>query len=541
MCGRDNHLLCSLQLRPHQPLSVFPGRLSHVAVQEGEGRIHPCLRQESSMQLPASELPEPCAALKGVRIVQVSCGSRHTLARSAQGAVYSWGWGACGQLGHGDDHCLPWPRFIQAFWAGGNSGVTGKDGTGAVAPIEEYPPGATLHACSISAGGIHSAAIIEGGAVYTWGGSSYGQLGLGTSVMSKRVLAVPGRVMLPPEGALGPEGDHSKEPLAPQGTPISPRVTRARLLTRSSIRPQVEGSPTKPLVASMVSCGGMHTAAVTPQGEVYCWGRADSGQLGIGYEWVHETAAHVMGVEWPSLVTGLLGGKRTVSVSCGGFHTAAVTKDGCMYTWGKEDFGMLGCSNAALLKGGLVYPHAVTIGKVRRRRDKCGKVFLGAEKAVSVACGGWHTAVVADDGRLWACGRGEYGRLGLGDDTCQWQLKPVPLQDGHQLVRYGSGQLGTGSGDGDTLDAVADETVQVCLGGSHTLVLTKAGKVYAYGRQGFGRLGTGGRVRTQDEACLKPVEVTALQRQGWKVESLSCGGVHSAAILVRDNGKGEQG
>lgn len=41
------------------------------------------------------------------------------------------------------------------------------------------------------------------------------------------------------------------------------------------------------------------------------------------------------------------------SISCGGFHTAAVTTDGECYTWGKEDYGMLGCSNEALLQVGL--------------------------------------------------------------------------------------------------------------------------------------------------------------------------------------------
>ena len=37
------------------------------------------------------------------------------------------------------------------------------------------------------------------------------------------------------------------------------------------------------------------------------------------------------------------------SIACGGFHTAAVTTEGECYTWGKEDHGMLGCSNEALL------------------------------------------------------------------------------------------------------------------------------------------------------------------------------------------------
>jgi hypothetical protein len=43
----------------------------------------------------------------------------------------------------------------------------------------------------------------------------------------------------------------------------------------------------------------VHTA-----GEVYLWGRADSGQLGVGYDWVHETDESVMGLFWPQRVTG---------------------------------------------------------------------------------------------------------------------------------------------------------------------------------------------------------------------------------------------
>lgn len=53
--------------------------------------------------------------------------------------------------------------------------------------------------------------------------------------------------------------------------------------------------------------------AKTTKGVVYCWGRADSGQLGIGTAWVHETPSGVMGVEWPRRVRGSLEGRRTVS------------------------------------------------------------------------------------------------------------------------------------------------------------------------------------------------------------------------------------
>lgn len=42
-----------------------------------------------------------------------------------------------------------------------------------------------------------------------------------------------------------------------------------------------------------------------------------------------------------------------------------------------------------------------------------------SQKAIAVACGGWHTAVIGEEGGVWTCGRGEYGRLGLGDEKSQ--------------------------------------------------------------------------------------------------------------------------
>lgn len=43
-----------------------------------------------------------------------------------------------------------------------------------------------------------------------------------------------------------------------------------------------------------------------------------------------------------------------------------------------------------------------------------------------MACGGWHTAVIGEKGGVWTCGRGEYGRLGLGDEKSQVETAVSP-------------------------------------------------------------------------------------------------------------------
>ena len=48
-------------------------------------------------------LPELVSALTGVVVEGVAAGRWHSLARTADGALYSWGGGGFGRLGHGDE------------------------------------------------------------------------------------------------------------------------------------------------------------------------------------------------------------------------------------------------------------------------------------------------------------------------------------------------------------------------------------------------------------------------------------------------------
>lgn len=76
-----------------------------------------------------------------------------------------------------------------------------------------------------------------------------------------------------------------------------------------------------------------HTLALTEDGRVFSWGDGDYGKLGHG----NNTTQKV-----PRLIAGALSGKIIKCVSAGYRHSAAVTEDGELYTWGEADFGRLG-------------------------------------------------------------------------------------------------------------------------------------------------------------------------------------------------------
>ena len=94
------------------------------------------------------------------------------------------------------------------------------------------------------------------------------------------------------------------------------------------------------IMVAEVSCGGAHTCVLDPSGRLYSFGRVLDGQLGVGGRILEND-----GVGTPQLVESLSNVQKVV---CGAFHTAAITMDGSLYTWGKEDYGMLGhgaCEN----------------------------------------------------------------------------------------------------------------------------------------------------------------------------------------------------
>jgi len=139
----------------------------------------------------------------------VSAGGSHTLAKQAvTNYLYSWGANANGQLGQRDlrggreigGRELP-ALTVSVFSAGGahsmaidtsgNLWAWGANGSGQVGDSTSttdytwpYEVSANGSWARVAAGGLHSLALTTGGALYSWGDNTYGQLGNGTTTNS---------------------------------------------------------------------------------------------------------------------------------------------------------------------------------------------------------------------------------------------------------------------------------------------------------------------------------------------------------------------
>ncbi|XP_011699349.1 PREDICTED: RCC1 and BTB domain-containing protein 1-like isoform X2 [Wasmannia auropunctata] len=91
------------------------------------------------------------------RIVDIACGSHHSVALTEDGEVYAWGQNNCGQVGSSISTNQGAPRQV-------NSNLAGKK------------------VVYISCGQTSTMAVVENGEVYGWGYNGVGQLGIGNYV-----------------------------------------------------------------------------------------------------------------------------------------------------------------------------------------------------------------------------------------------------------------------------------------------------------------------------------------------------------------------
>jgi alpha-tubulin suppressor-like RCC1 family protein len=144
----------------------------------------------------------------------------------------------------------------------------------------------------------------------------------------------------------------------------------------------------------------------------------------------------------------------------------------------------------------------------------------GVNEVVAVAAGDSHSFVLGRDGTVMACGHNIAGQLGLGDtddrdtftvvaglrgvvdiDAGENHTIAVTAEGG--LYTWGKGWAIGHGGDDETQRLVPTKVtgggigeavvVQVAAGQEHSMSLTAAGQLYAWGKGGSGQLGHGGK------------------------------------------------
>jgi alpha-tubulin suppressor-like RCC1 family protein len=157
----------------------------------------------------------------------------------------------------------------------------------------------------------------------------------------------------------------------------------------------------------LIACGEIHTCAVTATGDLYTWGDGthNAGLLGHGSNVSH----------WiPKRVSGSLDGLQVSTVSCGTWHTTLITSSGKLYTFGDGTFGVLGHGN----RESCSYPKEVkSLKGLRTISISCGVWHTAAVVEVIISQSN------ALSGKLFTWGDGDKYRLGHGDRSSK--LKPT--------------------------------------------------------------------------------------------------------------------
>jgi len=224
---------------------------------------------------------------------------------------------------------------------------------------------------------------------------------------------------------------------------------------------------------------------------------------------------------------------------------AAVTEEGLLYTWGSildvDEEGEAEVDGPS----GIGYAASETDGEFV---DVPRQVFLSGVCVRSVALGWGFSLILADDGRLFSCGRGQYGVLGHGDEEDVVRPKQIEALQGVRVCGVAASEViglalsvdhlvyswgvdpETGHGGGTVVllptlvKALANERVSmVAAGRGKACAVTEMGALFTWGSNGlYGCLGHG-----DCEPQLTPRRVEALR--GCRIATVAMGSRHTLA------------
>ncbi len=244
---------------------------------------------------------------RGARPCQISAGSGHSLILCDDGSVYGFGYNASGELGLGHEDNQSTPQLIRmptrarpcqisagyrhsfilcddgsVYGFGNNaSGQLGLDHKNNQSTPQLIRMPTRARPCQISAGYRHSFILCDDGSVYSFGGNTFGQLGL----------------------------NHTTNQSTPQFIPMPPEA-----------RP------------CQISAGLIHSFILCDDGSIYGFGANRYGQLGLGHKDDQLT---------PQLIPMPLEA-RPCQIFAGSAHSLILRDDGSAYGFGGNTRGQLG-------------------------------------------------------------------------------------------------------------------------------------------------------------------------------------------------------
>ena len=428
----------------------------------------------------------PCkvSSLDGKGIVQVVAGQWHVLAVGHDGAVYSWGVGHQGRLGHGTPTQEFRPRRIDA--------------------LKEIV--VTQAAC----GSFHSCILADDGRVFVFGDNACGQCGLvgqpfylsptlipllcpGIGVMCGRehttILLSDGDVMVCGSSVANATGlGVGSKIMSPQriltnflslgiscgvnhgfamGLPRSLELVPLGLLH--------SGPASK--ITSMTLKDGLLTAAlgasfsvvVNRNGESFSFGNGDWGQLGVGSpaSIPDRTPENVPIVTQPQRIP-LLSNVRVSAVAAGYAFAVCITEEQRVLFWGNNNHS----------QGGLGVEFRSTV-KIDEPRDI---VALAEKNVVQIACGSFFVLALTQAMEVYSWGILDC--CGIGKEPSAEEVAPSTI-------------CSSMTSEARTVVAIPTKipslsgVITVSAGQWHAVVLTDKGHIYTWGVGHQGRLGHG--------------------------------------------------
>ena len=381
----------------------------------------------------------------------VAHGQDHGVAIKATNRLYTFGNGNYGQIGNGVRQNAPGFTAVRVG--------TGTDWA------------------STGAGRYVSAAIKTGGELFVWGRGLYGILGLGDTVDRSSPVQVG---TLTDWSKVYPSMRHTMA-IKTDGTLWAWGENNGRFgnsSTTSTSSPVQVGAATDWV---QVRVGLGHNAAIRTGGTLWTWGSNANGQLGLG-DFTNRSSPVQVGTntDWSKVFCGrdhtiaiktdnsiwAIGGPRSYgrmlngsgdvyfspmqigsgtdweSVKCTRDSTLARKTNGTIWSWGRNQYGQLGLSDATNRSSPVQIGSATDWSIIR-----CGQDSAFARKS---------------NNTVWSWGRNQYGQLGLLDATNR--SSPV--------------QIGSGT-DWDILGS----------GFGHTIAKKTTGSLWSWGRNIVGQLG----------------------------------------------------